>query len=58
MIYPCENGGSVREFKNFKWINQRLGMGEVSRVTQAASSKNKNEDISLVRIKRRLERIL
>ncbi len=36
-------------------MNQRLGMGEVSMVTQAASSENKNEDISLVRIKRELE---
>lgn len=38
-----------------KWISQRLGMGDVSRVTQAASLVNGNENISIVRLKRKLE---
>lgn len=40
-----------------KWISQRLEMGDVSRVTQAASLVNGNEDISIVRLKRQLEGI-
>jgi len=38
-----------------KWISQRLGMGDVSRITQAVSLLNRNEDISLVRLKKLLE---
>jgi hypothetical protein len=40
-----------------KWISQRLGMGDVSRITQAVSLLNRNEDISLVRLKKLLEGI-
>jgi hypothetical protein len=40
-----------------KWISQRLGMGDVTRVTQAVSLLNGNEDISLMRLKKRLEGI-
>jgi hypothetical protein len=40
-----------------KWISQRLGMGDVSRITQAVSLLNRNEDMSIVRLKKQLEGI-
>jgi hypothetical protein len=49
--------GQSENSRLLKWINQRSGMGDVSRVTQAASSVDGNEDISLMRIKRQLEGI-
>jgi hypothetical protein len=40
-----------------KWLSQRLGMGDVSRITQAVSLLNRSEDISLMKLKKRSERI-
>jgi hypothetical protein len=40
-----------------KWIIKRLGIGDVSRITQAVSLLNRNEDISLVRLKKLIEGI-
>jgi REP element-mobilizing transposase RayT len=40
-----------------KWISQRLGMGDVSRITQAVSLLKRSEDISLMKLKKQLERI-
>jgi len=40
-----------------KWISQRLGMGDVSRITQAVSLFKRDEDISLMKLKKQLERI-
>jgi putative transposase len=40
-----------------KWISERLRMGDVSRVTQAASLVSENENITFMRLKKRLERI-
>jgi putative transposase len=40
-----------------KWISQRLSMGDASRVTQAASLVNGDKDITLIKLRKRLEDI-
>jgi len=40
-----------------KWISQRLEMGNFSRVTQALSLLNRNNDIFLMRLKKLLEKV-
>jgi len=40
-----------------KWISERLRMGDLSRVTQAASFVSESEDITFMRLKKRLEGI-
>ena len=42
---------------NRKWISQRLSMGDASRVTQAASLVNGDKDITLIKLRKRLEDI-